>query len=117
MPAARTTRRAAPATVLTVASLDPVDLHARSDIGEPTNLARAVADRLGVNSHVLENRHMEVRERRALREANVATAFDPRGLAANERDREIVVEVRVAVADARSIEKQAVVQHGAVALG
>ena len=40
----------------------------------------------------------------------------PAACAADQRDRQVVVEVRVAVADAGAVEEQRVVEHRAVAL-
>ena len=47
---------------------------------------------------------------------DVASAVDAGRLAADEGDRQVVVEVRVAVADAGAVEEQRVVEHHAVAL-
>jgi hypothetical protein len=45
----------------------------------------------------------------------LAAAADTCGFPADERNRQVVVEVRVAVADPGPIEKQRVVEHAAVA--
>src|SRR5438552_12729690 len=82
-----------------------------SDIGEPIELAGAVADGFDRHPHGLENGEMQVGQRRALRVTDVAAASDAGGLPADERDRQIVVEMRVAVTDAGPVEEQRVVQH------
>ena len=69
------------------------------------------------NPHVFQNGHVEVGQRRSLRVTNIATALDARGLPANQRNRQIVVEMRIAVADAGTVQEQCVVEHRAVALG
>src|SRR6185436_17508717 len=72
----------------------------RSNIGEPADLACAVPDLVKGNPHVLQDGQVEVRQWRALRVTDISTAFDARGLAANQRDRKVVVEMGIAVADA-----------------
>src|SRR5260370_30339442 len=66
---------------------------ARSDIREPVHRARTVADLFNGNAHVSQNGHVEVRQRRSFGITDVTTASDPRRLAADERNRQIVVEV------------------------
>src|SRR5216684_240384 len=73
--------------------------------------AGAVAEFFGRHAQILEDRHMKVRERRPFRMSHVPAAFDPRVLAADECDRQVVVKVRVAVADAGAVQEQRVVQH------
>ena len=65
-----------------------------------------VAELVDVHAQLVEQRDVQVRQRRALRIADVAVARDPGRLAANQRDRQVVVEVRVAVADRRAVEEQ-----------
>src|SRR5712671_1871265 len=114
---ATTTTRIAPASFpATLTPRTPTGVRF-SDVREPVHLARTVTDLFNADPHVLQNRHVEVRQRRALRITNIATALDARGLAANQRNREIVVEMRIAVADAGPIQEQCVVEHRAVALG
>src|SRR5262245_32204968 len=85
------------------------------DIGQAIDLAGAVPERLGTHAQLLQQREVQIRERGTLRIANVAGAPDPRGFATNHRDRQIVVEVRVAIADPRPVEEQRVIEHRGVA--
>src|SRR5713226_4070942 len=66
---------------------------ARSDIREPVHRARTVADLFNGNAHIPKNGHMEIRQWRSFGITDVTTASDPRRLAADERNRQIVVEV------------------------
>src|SRR5258708_17632698 len=78
----------------------------RSDISESPQPARAVSDRFSRDAHVFQNGEVQVRQGRSLRETDVAAAFDARSLPADERDRQIVVEMRIAVADAGAVQEQ-----------
>src|SRR3954468_9882783 len=82
---------------------------------ERRQTAVAVAELLHRHSHLLEDGRVQVGERRALRMTDVAAALEAGGLAADQRDRQVVVEVRVAVADPGAVEEQRVVQHHPVA--
>src|SRR5260370_18611241 len=86
--------------------LNPVGWRLRSDISESPQPARAVSDRFSRDAHVFQNGEVQVRQGRSLRETDVAAAFDARSLPADERNRQIVVEMRIPVADAGPLQEQ-----------
>ncbi len=59
---------------------------------------------------------MEVRQRRPLRIPDIAPTADPGLLPRDQRDRQILVEVRIAVADSGTVEEQRRVEHRPVPL-
>src|SRR5713101_8713363 len=86
-------------------------------IGQRRQPSGTVAELLDRNAQLLEDRHVQIRERRPLGMPHVAPAPETGGLAADERDRQVVVEVRVAVADAGAVQQQRVVEHLPVCFG
>src|SRR5262245_43263467 len=76
-------------------------------IAQPPEGSSAVAEPLHGHAQLLEQREMQVRQGRPVREANVAAAADV-ALAANQRDWQLIVEMGVAVADRAAVEEQRV---------
>src|SRR5262245_4908480 len=86
-----------------------------SGAGERVQPARAVAERFDVHAERVQNREVQVGDRCAERMPDESAGLDSDLLPSNHRDRQVVVEMRVAVADARPVEQQRVVQHRALA--
>src|SRR5262245_39156718 len=74
--------------------------------GERIDPACAVAERLHVHAERVQERQIEVGDRCAFRMPDVAAARNPRLQPAADRDQQVVVEVRVALADSAPVEKQ-----------
>src|SRR5437879_1811574 len=78
--------------------------------------AGGIAKGFGADAHAVQHGHEEVVHRRVVRILNVAAGLDGARALACEEDRQVIVVVAVAVAQARAVDDHGVVQHRAVVL-
>src|ERR1017187_10389880 len=81
------------------------------------DLAAAVGEGVEADSHLFEQREVEVGERRRLLLADVAPAPHLAGRAAGDEDRQVRMVVEVGVAHAAAVEVERMVQERAISLG
>ena len=79
------------------------------------HLAVAVREFVERHTDFIEQRQVEVRERRGLRIFEMAIAFQSRGRAAGDNNGKIRVIVNVRIPDAAAVEEQRMIQQSAIA--
>src|SRR6267142_2176868 len=79
--------------------------------------SRAISDAVPLDTEVLEQRQVEVRQRCFLRITNMTSAFQRAGAAACKQQRDVPRIVSVALTHAGSIYQRGMVQQLAVAVG
>src|SRR5262249_54121673 len=79
-------------------------------------LPLAIAERVKPHSHFVEQRQVQVGQRRRFGEADVPAALHLPGGAAGDEDRKVVVGMPVGVAHAAAVQQERVVQERSVAL-
>src|SRR5262245_29460814 len=95
----------------------PRAIDANPNSNETIQLARAVADFLHRNSGLLQHTQQQVVERRVFRIDDVAIAFDLSRASARKDDRQVVMRVEVAVADAAAVKDQRMIEQIVVSVG
>src|SRR5262245_48703395 len=84
--------------------------------GQLLELTSAVAELLGPDTKRIQQRELQVGERRVLRIHEVLIALDASGAAPYDEIRERAVRVPIAVAEAAAVEKDHVVQKRSLAV-
>ena len=87
----------------------------RQRLKQLIHLAPAVGERVEPDAHLVEQRQVQVGQRRRLGEADVAAASHSARGAAGDEDRQVVVVVQVGVAHAAAVQEERMVQQRAVA--
>src|SRR2546425_3594301 len=87
----------------------------RRQTGEFLELSGAVAQLLGWDPQVAEQRQLQVGQRRVVGIDEVAAALDGSGTSAYHQRRQRAVGMAIAIADARSIQKDHVIEQRPVA--
>src|SRR4051812_28388451 len=88
----------------------------RLQIREEIDLTGAVAEPLDGQPHLVNERQPEIGERSILRELDVAAPLRLAATAPDEQHRQVVMEVDVAVAHARPVHDERMIQQRAVAI-
>src|SRR6266581_189419 len=86
-------------------------------VGQIIELARAVAKIIDGDTGLIQQIHQKIIQRRVLRIPEVAPALDPACGAADQNGRQIVVCMRIGVAEAAAVDDHRMVEEAAVAVG
>src|SRR5579884_1381510 len=78
--------------------------------------ACAVADGLGMNAHTVEQGEEQVRHRGSVRVVQMTPRFDRARALAGQQDRQVVMVVAVAIADARAVDDHRIIEQRTLAL-
>src|SRR5216684_4430018 len=84
--------------------------------GKQLELALTVTEMVHRNAQHVQHTEVQIRHWRAGWIPEMAPPFELTRTAAQQKSREILVRMKIAVADARSIDDHAVVQQGAIAV-
>src|SRR5262245_35107796 len=88
------------------------DLHPREELDFALTVSKAV----DCDAHLLDQRQVQVRHRRIAGNPNVLPASDTASSAAGDQHWQIVMEMDIAVAHARTIENHDVVEQRSIAV-
>ena len=88
----------------------------RQRLGDLTGPARAVDEAVEANAHAVEQREVQVRQRRLLRIPDVIAALDAADAAARDDDRQVAMIVDVRIAHAAAEQVRRVIEQRAVAV-